>query len=248
MSLTVAMTSAGYRAHPVLSDIRFDLSDGTLTAVIGRNGSGKSTLVRAIASLIPYVGSVRADGVELSSLSHRERAQILSALLQEPAHPRMSVEELVFCGRNPHRSLLGTVSDLDRACVERAIRMADLTSLRARNADTLSGGELRRAYFGALLAQNAQNVLLDEATAFMDADYGHRFLSLARSLAHDDGRAVLSVMHDLSSALFYADRILLLDAGTQLFFGSPAELLETDLIERTFRVRRFCSDGRVFFA
>ena len=248
MSLNVSIDRAGYRDHTVLSDIRFDLIDGSLTAVIGRNGSGKSTLVRAIACLIPYVGSVRSNGIELSSLPHRARAQILSALLQEPPRPHMTVEELVLCGRNPHRSLLGGMTDVDRALVEKALCAADLVDLRLRDADQLSGGELRRAYFGALLAQNAQNVLLDEATAFMDADYGNRFLSMARSLAHTDGRAVLSVMHDLSAALFYADRILLLDSGAQLFFGSVSDLLQTDLIERTFRVHRFFSNGRVFFA
>ncbi len=247
MSLQINILRACYRKKIALEHIRFELPDGTLTAVIGRNGSGKSTLVSCVASLLPFEGCVTADGVPLSSLSCRERARILSALVQEPNRPHMTVEELVSCGRNPYRSVFQSMKEEDCAAVEDALCAADLMDLRERDADKLSGGELRRAYFGAILAQNTQNVLLDEATAFMDADYEHRFLGMARSLAHDRSRAVLCVMHDLSAAVTYADRILLLDAGKQLFYGGAQELLETDLIERTFRVRRVSLGGHVFF-
>lgn len=248
MSLQIDLSYVGYRGKQVLSELHFALRDGELTAVIGQNGSGKSTLVFAVASLIPYRGSVTANGVSLSSLTHRERAQILSALLQESPRPHMTVEELVCCGRTPYASLFGGMGERDRLLVEDALVRADLSHLRHRNADTLSGGELRRAYFGAVLAQDTQNVLLDEATAFMDADHTRRFLEMERDLAHESGRAVMAVMHDLSMAVAYADRILLLDGGTQLFFGTPEELLTTDLIEKSFCVKRFCADGRIFFA
>ena len=247
MSLQIDIVRACYRKKVALENIHFSLCDGTLTAVIGRNGSGKSTLVSCLASLIPFEGNVTSAQQSLASLSHRDRARHVSCLLQEPAHPRMTVEELVACGRNPHRSLLEPLSQADLAAIEDALRAADLVSLRDRAADRLSGGELRRAYFGAILAQNAPNVLLDEATAFMDTDYEHRFLRMAQSLAHDRSRAVLCVLHDLSSALAYADRILLLNGGKQLFFGTVPALLSTTLIEQVFHVRRVTADSRVFF-
>lgn len=246
MSISVRIDRAAYGRRTVLEGVAFDAPNGSLTAIIGRNGSGKSTLVSCLAGLMPFEGRVQADGVDLASLSVRERAKIVSTLLQNPRRPHVTVRELVGFGRNPYRGVLGRESVADRAAVIRALVDADLVSLADCYVDRISGGEVRRAYFGAMLAQDTSVVLLDEATAFMDKDYERRFLCAARALA-DSGKTVLSVMHDLSAALSVADRVLLLDGGKQLFFGSVTDLLATDLVERTFSVRRYAADNVLFF-
>lgn len=248
MSLSVQIQSASYRKRRVLEQISFVAESGTVTAVIGRNGSGKSTLVACLCSLMPFHGSVICDGVDLASLSGRERAQRRSAVLQSLNAPHVTVGELVAFGRSPYRVLGHSSDPEEQKKIERALQKADLVSLRDAYADRISGGELRRAYLGAVMAQDTETVILDEATAFMDADYQHRFLQMTCSLAREEKKTVISVMHDLAAAVRYADQILLLDEGRQLFFGSTEALLETDLIERTFGVRRFTADGRIFFA
>ena len=171
-----------------------------------------------------------------------------SAVLQSLNAPHVTVGELVSFGRAPYRALGRSLSSSDLEKIDRALQTADLVSLQNCYADCISGGELRRAYLGAVIAQDTDTVILDEATAFMDADYQHRFLQTVCSLEKEEKKTVISVMHDLGAAVRYADNILLLDRGRQLFFGSVAELLATDLIERTFGVRRFTTDGRIFFA
>ena len=248
MSLSVCIRSAAYRRRTVLQNLSFEAESGTVTAVIGRNGSGKSTLVSCLCSLMPYDGTVMCGGVDLASLSGRERAQRRSAVLQLLRAPHVTVRELVAFGRSPYRSpgQLLTAGDAER--IDHALQRADLVSLQDSYADCISGGELRRAYLGSVIAQDTDTVILDEATAFMDADYQHRFMEMVCAFAKEEGKTVISVMHDLGAAVRYADRILLLHEGRQLFFGDVQALLETDLIERTFGVRRFTADGRIFFA
>ena len=97
-----------------------------------------------------------------------------------------------------------------------------------------------------MLAQNTDIALLDEATAFMDADFERKFVTMQKELSKS--KTVISVMHNLTLAVAFADNVLLLDGGSQKFYGTPDELLESDLIESTFFVKRYISDGIIFFA
>lgn len=247
MSLQITIANAAYRRRRVLHDIRLDANDGELIALIGRNGCGKSTLISCLASLLPFKGSVVADGRILNELSPRERAAHVGALLQQSGVPHLTVRELVGMGRTPHRGILSLPRAFDEEAVTRALIDADLLPLADHYADRISGGELRRAYFAMLLAQDARNVLLDEAGAFLDAAHDRRLWEMTRLLCAR-GKSVLCVTHDLSSAIRYADKILLLQDGEQLFFGETDALLETTLIEDTLGVHRYPADGRVFFA
>ena len=246
MSIDIDIKSVGYGAHRVLSDIRANMPDAAFTAIVGRNGSGKSTLVGALLSLVSYDGDIRYGDRQLSKMSACERARTVSGILQRQSAPHITVEELAALGRSPYKRG-GFDSSHDGEIVDEAIARTSLGSLRSSYLDEISGGELKRAYFAMLLAQNTQNVILDEATASMDADFENEFLKLASSLAHEGGRCVAAVMHNLDHAVKYADYILLLDGGRAKFFGTRDELLKTDVVEKTFNVKRCEFGGRVFF-
>lgn len=230
----------------ILKDISFAPDFASFTAVIGKNGSGKSTLLSAIAGLISYEGSVLLDGVEVSSVSRRTLAGIVSYLPQITMRPHITVGELVSYGRAPYHRLGKRRLPEDEIAIDEAILTAELQDIRDRYLDQISGGELRRAYFGMMLAQDTGTVLLDEATAFMDSGFERRFVLMQKKLSKT--KTVVSVMHNLNLAVAYADNILLLDSGEALFYGTPAELLASDLIEKTFSVKRYTADGAVFFA
>ena len=96
-------------------------------------------------------------------------------------------------------------------------------------------------------------MLLDESTAFMDADHEGQFLKLLRGLCTERNKTVITVMHSMENAVRYSDQILVLDGGTLQFAGSPENLLETDLIEDIFgliRYRASDDDGnpKMFFS
>ncbi|MBE6588728.1 MAG: ABC transporter ATP-binding protein [Ruminococcaceae bacterium] len=234
-------------SHMVLSDITFSLPPKTLTALIGKNGCGKSTLISAVMGDTSYTGSIRLLSEELSSLSARARAQRAAILPQTLAAPHMTVRELVFLGRSPHLSPLSRASKKDTDAVEQALADVGICALRDRYLDELSGGERQKAYLAMIVAQGTPLLILDEPTTYMDLAFSHHFMKslVAWKEAHE--KTLLIAMHDLNLAVRYADRLLLLDAGKQIFYGSVKDCLETNVIERTFALERINADGNVFF-
>ena len=247
MSISLDLKSVRYGKKTALSNIKMQLPDGTFTAVIGRNGSGKSTLAGALLSLLPYDGELSFDGVCVSDMTHVQRALAVSGILQRPRAPHITVRELAEYGRSPHIRFGGRITPFDTREIERALERASALEIHDKYLDSISGGELKRAYFAMLLSQDAKNVVLDEATASMDADYESEFIKLSAELAHSGGRTVVAVMHNLDLAVRYADYVLLLESGQASFFGRTDELLKTELIERAFNVKRVETDGRIFF-
>ena len=230
----------------ILRNISLAPDPNSFTAVIGKNGSGKSTLLSAIAGLVAYEGSVMLDEAEVSSVSRRTLAGLVSYLPQTTLRPHITVRELVSYGRVPYHRLGQRRLPEDELAIDEAILSAELQDISGCYLDRISGGELRRAYFGMMLAQDTGTVLLDEATAFMDSGFERRFVLMQKELSK--AKTVVSVMHNLNLAVAYADNILLLDSGEALFYGTPSELLASDLIEKTFSVKRYTADGAVFFA
>lgn len=252
MKLELDALCAAYGKTQVLHNISFSLADGRFAALVGRNGCGKSTIVACLNGMLPYTGTIRLDGKTLSAMSRRERAAAVAVMPQTLSAPHITVEELVRFGRSPYHGIGEKLDARDLEIVERALADAALESLRHRYVDRLSGGERRRAYLGMILAQDTPLIVLDEATANMDADHESRFMALLSGLVKMHGKTVLSVTHQLSDAVRYADDIALLDAGALRFFGTTTALLAGDALESTLGVRRYTAveDGRehVFFA
>jgi len=245
MELSVNIRRVLYKERVALRDISFAPKEKSLVAVIGRNGAGKSTLLSAISALVPFDGEITLGGKDIRTYKRKELAKIISATPQIPRAPHIPVRELVAYGRSPYLGLTSRLSDEDFDIIENAINEADISHIADSYSDKISGGELRRVWFAMLLAQNTDIALFDEATAFMDADYENKFFRMAKALS--ERKTVIAVTHNLDAAVRYADYILLLDGGEQLFYGKTSELLSGELIERTFGVERFMSDGRIFF-
>ena len=166
--------------------------------------------------------------------------------------PDITVAELLALGRTPYLSLCGDLSESDRDAIRRATEEARLTALLSASLRTLSGGELRRAYLGMVLAQETSLLLLDEATAYLDAVYEAEFLSALSSLVRKGGRTVVAVLHDLSDAVRYADRIAVIQDGKLLTALPTDELLSGTILEDALGVTRYTSTDesgkqRIFF-
>ncbi len=230
--------AAAYGRHSVLERVAFAAKSGEITAIIGPNGSGKSTLLGVLAgSRIPSSGSIFADGRNLVSLEPRERAKLVALMPQTPVVAAMTVRELVECGRRPYVGLLGRLSERDLAAVGRALERTSLEALAERSLASLSGGELRRAWFALLLAREAANLLLDEPFANLDPRVVLELCAILRS-ERDSGRTIVAVLHDVNLAFELADRVVALDGGRVCFDGTPSEAVEVCLPERLFGLRR----------
>lgn len=225
-----------YGSHEVLRGLSLRFDPGDFTAIIGPNGSGKSTLLRTLARLIrPQRGSVTFDGRDIRETPQRDFARRLAFLPQAPeGPPDLSVEELVWRGRYPHRGLFAAARTEDRAAVEWALERASVQQLRHRALATLSGGERQRAWIAMSLSREPDLLLLDEPTTFLDIGHQAELLGLLGSLNRQRGLTVIMVLHDVTQAAQYARRIIALRDGRIVHDGSPADVVTADRISNLF--------------
>ena len=211
-------------------------SQGELFGLIGPNGAGKSSLLRAIAQLLPYQGTIHLDGVALGSLTPRQRATRLAYLAQgDHAVWPLTVRDFVALGRFPHRARWrGTASDDD--AVSGAIRHMGLKTLQHRRLDQLSGGERARARLARALAVEAPLLLADEPVASLDPFHQLSVMELLRAQC-ELGRTVVVVLHDLTLASRFCDRVLLLEHGRTVACGTTRKVLTAANLQRVYQVQ-----------
>ncbi len=224
--------------QPVLRGVDLVQGQGGFTCLLGPNGSGKTTLLRCLlGQLIPQQGQILLQGAALASVGPRQRARVLAYVPQFPSSAfAFTVQELVAMGRLPHQGALALSSaqDLDR--VRQALERTDTLAFAQRSLAELSGGEAQRVMISRALAQEPALMLLDEPTAHLDLRNQLRIYQLLGTLARQDGVAVVCVSHDINVAARFADRLVLLHDGQILAEGPPAEVLQADLLARTYGV------------
>lgn len=217
----------------LLRDVSFQARAGELLALVGPNGAGKSTMLSVVSGdRAPTTGVVSLDGAEVGRRRPRALARLRAVMTQQQSVVfSFTVEELVRMGRAPHPA-----SESDDAVVEGSLRTAEMGPLAHRDVTTLSGGELARAMFARVLAQTTPVLLLDEPTAPLDLRHQETVMRTAARLA-GDGACVLIVLHDLSLAARYCDRIAMFASGRLATIGPPDEVLTVDRIAEVYGQR-----------
>jgi iron complex transport system ATP-binding protein len=213
--------------NTLLRDASVAVARGELVGLIGPNGAGKSTLLKVLAGLLqPRRGAVQVDGVALPTLSPKQLARRIGYLAQgAPAHWPLQVEKVVALGRLPHLSWYQQPGAADRAAIERALELAEVTHLRERIVTTLSGGERLRVLLARVFAAEPALILADEPVAALDPYHQLHVMEILRDHAHRGGGAI-AVLHDLNLAARFCDRLVLLDRGHQVCAGSAREVLD----------------------
>ena len=220
-------------ARAILSGVAIDILAGELLALVGPNGAGKSTLLAVLSGDVkPTNGAVEIGGRDIRSVRHLELARLRSVLTQENqvSFP-FTVAEVVEMGRSPW-ARTGSKADDDLAIAE-AIEATDVSHLVTRRYTSLSGGEKARVSLARVLAQSTPVVFLDEPTAALDLKHQEDVMTTAAALARA-GRAVVVVVHDLSLAAAYADRVALVADGRLESVGTPAEVFTAERVRRVY--------------
>jgi iron complex transport system ATP-binding protein len=240
--LSLINLTAGY-AHPkrpplkVVDDLSAVLHRGELVCLIGPNGAGKSTLMRTLAGMQrPISGRVLFGDEDVHQMRVSELAKRLSVVLTERLTvSMMSSYALVALGRYPHTDWTGQLTNKDHEVIRWAMNAVGAEEFAARNVVELSDGERQKIMLARALAQEAQVLVLDEITAFLDLPRRVEIMRILRQLAKAANHAILLSTHDLDLALRTADRVWLLPKGGSFHSGTPEELVLSGAFETAFK-------------
>nr|WP_320141047.1 ABC transporter ATP-binding protein [uncultured Cohaesibacter sp.] len=223
-----------YRNRAILNDIAFDLKPGRILVILGPNGVGKTTLLKCLNALQkPKGGSVLLDSQNLLSLTPPQLAAKVGYVAQKSQTARVTVFDAVLMGRKPHMGW--RVKDHDLALVGETIARLGLEPLSLRYLDELSGGELQKVSIARAFVQQPRLLLLDEPTSALDMRNQFELLSLLCSVVRERQTATVVTMHDLNTALRFADEFLLLKDSRVLARGNVEEI-SADLVEATYDI------------
>ena len=175
--------------------------EGTLSVLSGPNGAGKTTLLRALArALPPSSGHVLLDGKPAEEIPRAAWARRIAYLPQSPDAPALAgfpVRTAVAAGRLPHTGFFGALTRRDEDAIDRALAATGLSPYAVADAGSLSGGETRRMFLAAALAQEAEILLLDEPFEGLDAAARAALADTIRAQL-DAGHAIVLATHDLA--------------------------------------------------
>ena len=225
-----------YGSFAVVEDLSFHLGEGEWLMLAGPNGAGKSTLIETIAQGVPYTGMIRWNGEDIRNLKGSRFAQRIGVLSQKNnVGYAYTVEEVVSLGRYAYKAgLFSGKDDRGKAEVEKALEMTGLTELRHASMLTLSGGETQRVFLAQVFAQDPQVLILDEPANHLDLKYQKHIFSLIQEWLKEPGRAVLSVVHDLSLARRYGSHAILMDHGKSVSQGPIDEVMTSGNLEQVY--------------
>ncbi|MBR4459397.1 MAG: ABC transporter ATP-binding protein [Clostridia bacterium] len=234
--LTAEHITVRFGVHTAVDDVSFTLEEGHWLMLVGPNGAGKSTLLRALAQACPYAGRFTADGRDVKRMKPSERARALGFLAQQHTQQyAYTVAEIVRLGRYAHRKGFLAPADPDEEKhVARALALTGLGPMARASVLTLSGGEQQRAFLAQVFAQDPRVLVLDEPVNHLDLQYQQRIFGLVKLWLKRPGRAVLSVVHDLSLARRYGTDILLLDGGRKAAGGPMADFVDGDTLRDVY--------------
>ena len=212
----------------------FEILEGELVAIIGSNGTGKSTLLKSLSKEIPYLGSVKIMGEDLSTIHSKSLAEKISSVgTNYQIQSYTSVFDVIAKGRSVHTNWLGRYNNNDLEIINESARKVGVEQLLDRFYNTLSDGERQRTLIAMSLAQQSQIILLDEPTAFIDYPNKYFLSSLLKDITRNENKTVLFSSHDLEVVLAYADKILLFsEENVELL--SKEEFLKEEKILKLF--------------
>ena len=225
-----------YGEHTIVDDLSFTLQEGQWLMLVGPNGAGKSTLIETISMGVPYMGSIELEGQDIRRYKPAQLARKIGVLSQKNSVGYgYSVEEVVGLGRYAYTSnFLSNRDDDGKDQVDRALELTGLTELRKSSVLTLSGGELQRTFLAQVFAQNPQVLILDEPANHLDLVYQKHIFSLIAEWLKEPGRAVLSVVHDLSLARRYGTHAVLMNHGKCVTQGEINDVLTPENLRSVY--------------
>lgn len=223
--LTVQNLSFGYDQHAIISSLNFTVNEGDYLCIVGENGSGKSTLMKTLLGLRePISGQIiPGDGLKPNEIGYLPQQTIVQK--DFPA----SVREIVLSGCQGRCGLRPFYNKAEKQLAEENMKRMGISGLANTCYRELSGGQQQRVLLARALCATRKILLLDEPVSGLDPKVTAEMYSLIQSL-NREGITIIMISHDIAAAVQYASHIL--HIGSQVFFGTKDEYVNSDLGKR----------------
>ena len=229
-----------YGGRAVVNRVSLHVEQGEIVGLLGRNGAGKTTTFRMIIGMIhPDGGSVSFNDVNVSRMPMYKRARLgMGYLSQEPSiFQRLSVRKNILAILETMKLTRG---EREEKC-DHLIEQFGLQHVAKQMARTLSGGERRKLEIARALVTNPTMILLDEPFSGVDPIAVEDLQREIRGLK-DRGISILLTDHNVRETLSVTDRSYIIDNGAVLREGEPKDLVNDDLVRKTYLGHTFRGD------
>jgi len=211
----------GIEKNHVLKSLNLTIPEGQFITVIGGNGAGKSTLFNIInGNLRPTAGAMFFDGKNIQRKSHNARAAMIARVYQDPNFgvcPDLTIAENMALAnsRGKMRGLRWAILKKDIAFFKEKLAEFDLglENMLRKKASLLSGGQRQVITLLMATLQKPRLLLLDEHTAALDPRIAKQVMSITKKLVDEQQITTIMISHNMSDAITYGDRLIMLDGG-----------------------------------
>lgn len=239
-----------YNGTAVLNGINFSISPGEMVGILGANGSGKSTLLKIFSGLLkPESGEALYRNKEISKIGRKEIAKRLAYIPQDPvfAFP-FSITEIVLMGRAPYIGRFEFEREQDREMAESAMETVGITHLKDRLISQVSAGERQLASLARALVQEPEIMILDEPATFLDIRHRTEIMKILIKLKEESGISIVAATHDIFSALYYFEEIIILKDGKVFAEGKTEKVVNEENLSAAYGINVSVKkvNGRVF--
>lgn len=226
-NISFSYTADDGKKIDALSDVSFEIEEGSITAILGHNGSGKSTLAKIMCMInAPDSGKLTIIGKDMTAEDITDD-DILAArrdigmVFQNPDNQIVATiveEDVAFGCEN-----LGIPSKEIRTRVDDALSMVGMTKYARHASHKLSGGQKQRVAIAGVLAMRRRCIIFDESTAMLDPMGRREVMKIIKKLNRDEHITVVMITHYMNEAAG-ADKIIVLDHGRKISEGTPSEV------------------------
>jgi len=232
--------SFSYGKIPILHNISFEITKGTVCGILGPNGSGKTTLFRCCMNFQKSKqGEILLNDTSIHRMKPQNLAKKMAYVPQEHQTAfTFTVREMVQMGRTAHMSV--RLSRHDKEQSEQAMERLGVQNLANNAFQELSGGQRQLVLIARAVAQASEIILLDEPTSALDFHNQVMVWNVLRSLARE-GHTILTCCHDPNHILWFCDQVLVLKNGKIITDGNPVQCLNTDILRQIYGDDCSCS-------
>ena len=233
--IEVNKLSFSYGNKKILNNISFKIFENDRLCIIGPNGSGKTTLLKSLCNILDFQGSIFIENKNIKDIEVYKTVAFMSQISE--IYFDYSVFDTVMLGRySSFKDKIFSIPDKkDKEIVLECLERLKIIHLKDKSINELSGGELQKVFLARVFAQNPKVILMDEPANHLDLNSQIELIYNLKEWVSKDLRCIIAVMHDINNVFNFANKILLLDKGENLYFGDY-ENFNLELLNKIYNV------------